>query len=109
MDFLPDAEFHPIFDRVSKTIDLVGCATPQEINARLKRKINEYKTFDTAGPLEQYYVDKKVSNLRNLVEAGFGRRAIHETMAKPQGIVALTLKYGRKRALHEFSRRRGII
>ena len=33
-DFMPDAEFHPVFDRISQRINLQGCATPEEINAR---------------------------------------------------------------------------
>jgi hypothetical protein len=109
MDFTPDAEFHPIFDRTSKRVNLEGCATAQEVNARLRRKINEYKATDTEGPLEQFQLEKKIRSLRTLVEAGFARRTIHEAMANPQGKVALTLKYGRKKALLILSRRRAII
>jgi Holliday junction resolvasome RuvABC DNA-binding subunit len=98
-----------MFDRTSKRVNLEGCATAQEINARLKRKINEYKTTDTEGPLEQFQLEKKIRSLKTLVEAGFARRTIYEAMANPRGKVALTLRYGRKRALHILSKRKGII
>jgi hypothetical protein len=35
MDFMPDKEFHKIFNRISKTVDLTGAGTPEEINERL--------------------------------------------------------------------------
>lgn len=106
MDFLPDIEFHPIFNRISKKINLQGCGTPEEINARLKRKINEYKAIYGITPIAQFQGENKVAGLRTLVAAGFGRRTIDEAMARPRGKVALTLKHGREKALRILNRRK---
>jgi hypothetical protein len=109
MDFLPDIEFHPVFNRISKLVNLEGCGTPEEINSRLNRKINEYKQIYGAGPFGPFQVQSRISGLRNLVAAGFGRRCIDEAIAYPHGIVALTLKYGRKRAELILTRRKRIM
>lgn len=98
MDFIPDKEFHRIFNRVSKKVNLKGAGTPQEINRRLNRKIEEYRYLSGTTPLAQFRVKRRISDLENLISAGFGRRTIDEAVAKPQGKVALTLKYGREKA-----------
>ena len=94
MDFLPDKEFHPIFDRVSRKVDLKGAGTPAEINERLKKKIKEIKKKR----LKPAKARRLISELMKLIFAGFGRRAIDEAIANPQGKVALTLKYGEEKA-----------
>jgi len=94
MDFLPDKEFHPIFDRVSRKVDLGGAGTPEEINKRLKKKIKEIKKKR----LKPAKARRLISELKNLIFAGFGRRAIDEAVANPRGEVALTLRYGREKA-----------
>jgi len=108
MDFMPDIEFHILFRRISNTIDLEGCATPQEVNSRLKQRINEYKAHGVT-PFGNYVAYKKIAALRNLVAGGFGRRTIAEAMAKPHGEVALTLKYGRETARRILTRRKRIM
>lgn len=107
-DFMPDVEFHQIFKRISKKINLEGCATPQEVDARLKQGINEYKTLGVS-PFGTYVAYKQIAALRNLVAGGFGRRAIDEATAYPRGEIALTLKYGRKKAQLILTRRKRII
>jgi hypothetical protein len=109
MDFMPDVEFHPIFNRISKLVNLQGCGTPEEINARLNRKINEYKeTYDT-GPFGPFIVQRRTAPLRTLILRGFGRHCIDEAIAHPHGKVALTLKYGRKNAELILTRRKRIM
>lgn len=98
MDFIPDKEFHRIFDRVSKIVDLKGAGTPQEINERLNRKIKEGRYLPRRSQLGLFLARSRIPNLKRLIFAGFGRRTIDEGVARPQGIVALTLKYGREKA-----------
>lgn len=98
MDFMPDKEFHKLFDRISKIVDLHGAGTPREINVRLNQKINEYRYLPRRSQLAVFFARSRMPNLKKLIFAGFGRRAIDEAVAKPHGKVALTLKYGREKA-----------
>jgi hypothetical protein len=91
VDFIPDKEFHKIFDRVSKIVDLKGADTPQEVNRRLNQKIKEYPPRISSG---------WISFLKRLIFAGFSRRVIDQTISQPYGLVGLTLKHGRERARH---------
>jgi len=88
LDFLFDYEFRQIFNRISEKVDLRGANTPEEVNRRLHQKINEYPSRLSSG---------WISFFRKLIPS-FGRRTIDQVIAKPSGIVALTLKYGRKTA-----------
>lgn len=109
MDFIPDKEFHKIFNRVSKKVNLKGAGTPQEINRRLNRKIKEYSYLTGKTPLAQFRAKRRISDLKKLIFAGFGRRTIDEAVANPRGKVAFTLKYGREKArdiLSDRARRR---
>ncbi len=38
LDFIPDSEFHRIFDRVSRTVSLKGCMSANGINKRIKKR-----------------------------------------------------------------------
>ena len=114
MDFLPDKEFHPIFDRVSRKVNLKGAGSPAEINRRLKLKIDGYKYLQKKKALLVFEISKKearlgIRDLKKLMFRGFGRRTIDEAIARPRGKVALTLRYGRENAkdiLLERSRKR---
>ena len=88
IDSVPDYEFRDIFCRVAIKVDLRGANTPQEVNQRLLQAINAYPPRLSRG---------WISFLRKLIP-GFGRRTIDEAIAQPRGIVALTLKYGKKTA-----------
>jgi len=95
LDFVPDSEFNRIFDRVSVKVDLRGANTPAEINRRLKMACDQARSLRRTYRAE---LSKGwISFLRRLVPS-FGRRAIDEAVSKPQGKVALTLRYGRIRA-----------
>jgi len=98
MDFIPDKEFHEIFNRVSQRVDLKGTGTPAEINARLSQRIKAYVYLRRKKKLNPARARRNIYDLRRLIFAGFGRRTIDEAIAKPQGIVALTLRYGRENA-----------
>jgi len=103
MDFLPDKEFHPIFDRVSRRVNLKGAGSPAEINSRLKLKIDGYKNLKKKKALLVFEISKKearlgIRDLKKLMFRGFGRRTIDEAIARPRGKVALTLIYGRENA-----------
>ena len=98
MDFLPDAEFNKLFDRVSMTINLKGAGSPAEINRRLHQKIMEIKYEAGSDQLAQLRARKRIAPLKTLIFAGFGRRTINEAISNPQGEVALTLKFGKLRA-----------
>lgn len=108
-DFMPDAEFHPIFDRISKKINLQGCATSEEINSRLKHKIYEIKQTCETGLFGPFLVLRRRAGLRTLIATGFAERCIDEATAQPKGVVALTLKYGRKNAELILTRRKRIM
>lgn len=98
MDFMPDKEFHPLFDRVSRKVDLEGAGTPAEINERLKEKIEVYAYLRKKKRLAPRAARRWISDLKRLMFAGFGRRTIDEAIANPRGEVALTLEYGRENA-----------
>jgi len=98
MDFMPDKEFHKLFDRVTKFVDLQGAGAPWEIHERLQQKIDEYRYLPRRNQLAVFFARSRMPNLKKLIFAGFGRRAIDEAVAKPHGKVALTLKYGREKA-----------
>lgn len=98
MDFMPDKEFHKLFDRISIIVDLRGAATPREINKRLNRKIKEYRYLSRKGQLASFRASRMPDFLKRLISAGFGMRTIDEAVANPRGKIALTLKYGRGKA-----------
>jgi hypothetical protein len=91
-------EFHALFDRISKKIDLSGAGTVEEINARLRGAINEIRYQYALNPLGQLQAESAISPLQALIFGGFARRVIDEAIANPHGFVALTLKLGRQRA-----------
>jgi hypothetical protein len=112
MDFMPDKEFHPIFDRVSRKVSLKGAGTPAEINKQLTKAIKEEKKKKRMikkairnGHISRSAASgwlRKISNdikdTKQLIFAGFARRTIDEAITRPRGKVALTLRYGRKKA-----------
>jgi len=99
---MPDKEFHLLFDRVSRTVDLRGCRTPADVNRRLKQKIKQ-QIYAADNPLEKIRANNKAKFLKKLIPS-FGKRVIDEAHSKPEGKIALTLKYGRKKAEILFGR-----
>lgn len=106
IDFIPDKEFHPIFDRISEIVDLKGAFSVVEINERLEETAKDIKRSPFLRRSRANLVGK---NLIKLKDAGFGSRVIKEASENPRGKIALTLKHGREKAkkiLLERSRRR---
>ena len=98
MDFIPDKEFHKIFNRVSKIVDLEGAGTPEEINERLNQKVAKDRYLSVKNELTLFHARGRTPKLKKLISGGFARRTIDEAIANPRGKIALTLKYGRERA-----------
>jgi len=92
MDTIPDREFTSIFRRVVDYVDLKGCRTPEDIDARIK-KSPHYKGTMTWSAKEKKWQSERGS-LRTLVKFRFGRRAIMEALEKPRGLIRLTLEGG---------------
>lgn len=98
MDFMPDKEFHRIFERASVEVEFRGAGTPAEINERLNQKIESYKSLARNKQMSPSTARRRISNLKKLIFSGFGRRTIDEVIADPQGRIALTLRHGREKA-----------
>jgi len=99
MDFMPDKEFHKLFNRVSRIVNLKGAGTPQEINRRLKQKMDEYMHLRRKDQLAVFHERSQWRlNLEKLRFRGFARRVIDEAIANPHGEIALILKYGTEKA-----------
>ena len=104
MDFLPDKEFHPLFDRVSKNVNLKGANTVDKINKKLGHKIKAYKFAKKVSKrlgiktptLKRFDVAEK--NTQNLIDSNFGVATISHANRHPDGIPALTIAYGREKA-----------
>jgi hypothetical protein len=112
MDWMPDREFHPIFDRTSKRVNFKGAGSPAEIDDKMKGSIKKDKEkikmineairegYAKKGPLANWKrkIRSDIKDKRQLIFAGFARRTIDEAIARPQGRVALTLRHGYKKA-----------
>jgi hypothetical protein len=97
MDFVPDKEFHQLFNRVSRRVELKGCRTPADVNMRLRRKAKEVSHIASDNPLAKLRASNKADFYQRLVPA-FGKRVIDEAHTNPNGKIALTLKHGWKKA-----------
>jgi hypothetical protein len=100
MDSISSHEFTFIFVRTSEQVNLRGKLSSQTIAEKLnsvKNKCLEMrgiaKTSKTRSRLKRTAIQ-----IGNLIEYGFHDRAIREARAKPNGIIAMTLKYGREEA-----------
>jgi len=93
MDFIPDVEYHGIFERTNQRVILKGAKTPEEVNKRLMLAIKGDRSARRYPTMSR----KSIEFLRRIVPS-FGRRTIDEAIANPHGLEALTLKFGRERA-----------
>jgi hypothetical protein len=108
LDFLPDREFHPLFKRVSQKINLKGCETKQDIDGRLKSRINRLKNRKRELRKHGYSsgaLDRNREQWVKLLDHNFGGRTMDEAIARPRGIEGLTLKYGASKASEILYRR----
>jgi len=91
MDFIPDKEFHALFDRVSRRVSLKGCNTPEDVNRRLRQKEKEVRFAAGDNPLHKLTASNEADFYRRLVPA-FGKRVIDEVHSHPNGKIAKKLK-----------------
>jgi hypothetical protein len=100
MDSISSYEFHEIFDRVTVYIDLEGKCTEYEIQKSLefardkcRRLAEKAKTAKERNSLKRDAI-----SYNNLVQNRFAARVIEEATNNPDGIIALTLLYGKAEA-----------
>ena len=84
-----------LFKRSGTMINLRGAKTPNEINRRIHKALNRPNPKITPG----------WRNLLKNILPYFGKFCIDEAIANPHGRVALTLKYGSKKAERILERR----
>lgn len=102
-DWSIDREYIPAFDRVSEEIDFKGCRTPEDINERIERKqrANDFRAKHGIG---EHRISKKRAHylntqLQKLIDNEFGVYTIAHSRRHPDGVVNLTLLYGKDEAV----------
>jgi len=105
-----DIEFHAIFDRVSKVVDLKGAYSVAEINRRLEQYFlaledERLRRVGQGRRVPKHTLSNQEQMLKLLRRNRFASRVIAELIANPEGKVALTIRYGRKRAKEILLRR----
>ena len=100
MDSISSYEFHKIFSRVSDFIDFKGKFTVKEIEEALLKAREKCKRLRREAETAQERAKFKRAAIRHehLLEYGFADRAVYEASRNPKGIVAMTLKHGKKEA-----------
>jgi len=101
MDTLPDFVFLPIFDRVSRVVHFGRSRSLQEVKNRIKRILKRqkqaYQTAKKQSTVRKYRTEYQ--NLRKLYRHEFPERTWEDAERNPGGIVDLTLRYGRDKAI----------
>jgi hypothetical protein len=102
-DWTVDREFIPAFDRLSEEIDFEGCRTPDDIHDRIKHK-QKANDFRASNGILRTHISKKTAHnqnaqLQKLIDNDFGSYVIAHARRHPDGIVKLTLYYGKDRAI----------
>jgi hypothetical protein len=97
MDSVPSYEFAGIFDRTSGDVNLKGCFTAEAIAEKLNDAKNkcEHMRAKAVVPKHRAKLKRKAIQYQNLIEYGFPERVIKEARSKPNGIFAMTLKFGK--------------
>ena len=100
MDSISSPEFHKIFNRVTEYIDLKGKFTVEEIEEELRKARKKCLKLRRKAETSQERAKFKraATGYGNLLEHGFAARSVYEANASPKGIVAMTLRYGKKRS-----------
>ena len=98
---MTDKEFHRVFQRISRRVSFSGCKTPADVNGRLMQKYRRELYVPNANPLERLRAESRANNYRRLVPY-FGEKVIAEAHAKPNGLIAQYLRYGRDKAEAKF-------
>jgi hypothetical protein len=100
MDSVSSPEFAGIFDRTSGKLKLQGRTSSDAINKKLNNVKNKCLEMRRVAKSSKVRARLKRTALQyqNLIDYGFAERTIREARAKPNGIVALTLIYGKEEA-----------
>ena len=100
MDSVQRYEFHEIFDRFSRNVDLEGCMSALAIEQKMieVRDRSKAKSKASATRTGRAKFGGRAEWLDTLIEHDFAGRAIFEAARNPRGIIAMTLKYGRQEA-----------
>lgn len=100
MDNITRYEFHKIFDRVTDSVDLGGCLGALAIENKLKeaRDWSRTKSKISKTKARRVKFGGRAEWLDTLIEHDFAGRAIFEASRNSHGLIALTLKYGKKKA-----------
>jgi hypothetical protein len=108
LDSLTRTEFNALFERICLYINIQGCFDPEAIDERMKkaRQNNYHRLKEARSKALRRRLKKAIQNNRTLEERGFSHRVIEEAQINPRGKVALTLRYGLKRAKEILLRRR---
>ena len=98
---MTDKEFHRVFRRISRRVSFKGCRTPADVNRRLMQKYRQEKYVQNANPLERLRAENRADKIRRLVPY-LGQKVIADAHAKPHGLIAQYLRYGRDKAEAKF-------
>jgi len=105
-----DIEFHQVFDRVSRVVNLKEAYGVNAVNQRIELVYHKLE----GEKLDRRLADKRVPKWINydqeqlvklLKHDRFAERTTNELIAKPYGKVALTIRYGRAKAREILLRR----
>lgn len=99
MDSIQRYEFHAIFDRVTRTIDLQYCTSALAIEQKLIEARNKSRAKSKIYRTKASAFGRKAEWLDRLIEHDFAGRAIFEAHRNPHGFIAMTLIYGRQGAM----------
>ena len=102
MDFMPDKEFHVIFVRVARKVNLKGCYTPKAIDEKLRHVEKAHDFALKSGYIKDEKTKRRFKrgkkNMRQLRKSGFAERVIALANRHPDGIYGLTLQHGYAKA-----------
>ena len=100
MDSLTAVDFNDLFGRVCLYVDMKRAFTAEEIDRRLDaaRKRNIERLKKTKSKAEKFRLRRAIRLNRQLKERGFSRTAINRAIANPRGLIALTFRFGLRRA-----------
>ena len=106
-----DLEFHAVFNRVSKIIDFRGAygvnAVHQRINHHIYSLEGKRVIMQERGRRPPKYLTSDQVQLAKLLKQDrFAQNVTSELVSNPHGFVALTVRYGRKKAEQMSLRRR---
>lgn len=116
MDSIPDREFMDLFDRFSLYVDVKDCETPEDIvdsinasirlmkritkKAKRKRTVKRWnKKIKLLRVLKREGYSAKSPKLKGKTRMGIQTRIIEHARLHPRRAIALTLRYGKKRAV----------